>query len=189
MTERDDIEAILEARAAGDGGGVAELFPAFYNELRQLAHRQLARGAGGRDRTLNTTALVHETYVKLGGKGFVEIRRRKHFFALAALAMRQIIIDEARRYKRAKHGAGRAQATFDENVIAIEEEADHLLAIDQALSGLEAVDERLVRVVECRFFAGLSEAETADALDLSLRTVQRDVQRARGWLRRTLDSK
>lgn len=188
MTERKNIRKMLEAHTAGDGEQVASLFPVFYQDLRRLAHRQLARGHRGRDRTLNTTALVHEAFLKLGRSDEVAIEQQKHFFALAALAMRQIIIDEARRYKTEKRGAARVRVTLDENMIAIEEEADHLLALDQALSDLEAINERLVRVVECRFFAGLSEAETAEALDISLRTVQRDVQRARGWLRRELDS-
>ena len=187
MQERQKVKEILEARAAGDRPAIADLFPAFYDELRRLAHRQLARGGGGRDRTLNTTALVHEAFVKLDGGKASAIESRMHFFALAALAMRQIIIDEARRYKTDKRGAGAERTSMDENVIAIDDEADHLLALDQALSRLQGVDDRLVRVVECRFFAGLNEAETAEALDLSLRTVQRDMQRARGWLRRELE--
>jgi len=187
MKERQKIKELLEAQAAGDRAAVTELFPAFYDELRRLAHRQLGRGGRAGDRTLNTTALVHEAFLKLEGCDASAIDSRRHFFALAALGMRQIIIDQARRHKTDKRGAGAERTSLDENVIAIDEEADHLLALDQAMSRLEEVDERLVRVVECRFFAGLSEAETAEALDLSLRTVQRDLQRARGWLRRELE--
>lgn len=177
---------ILRAHAAGDRATVTRLFPAFYDELRRLAHRQLVPGDRGRPRTLNTTALVHEAYIKLGGSG-LSVGDRAHFFALAARAMRQIIIDDARQHKAEKRGGGIRPVTLDGNSVAIDEEADQLLAVDDALSQLEALDERLARVVECRFFAGLTESETSEALSVSLRTVQRDWLRARALLRGALE--
>lgn len=187
MKERQKIKEILEARAVGDRAAITELFPAFYDELRRLAHRHLARGGRAGDRTLNTTALVHEAFLKLDGVDAQTVESRRHFFALAALAMRQIIIDQARRHNAEKRGGNALRTLLDENMIAIDQEADYLLELDQALSQLEVLDERLARIVECRFFAGLSEAETAEALAVSRRTVQRNWLRARGWLRQELE--
>ena len=179
------ISELLRAHAAGDEPVVDRLFPVFYEELKGLAHRQLARGGRGVKRTLNTTALVHEAYLKLGTAG--SPANRAHFFALAARAMRQIIVDRARFYLADKRGGGARPVSLHESQIPVTEEADELVAIDTALVRLGELDPRLARVVECRFFAGLTEEETAEALGTSLRTVQRDWMRARGWLRIDLD--
>jgi RNA polymerase sigma factor (TIGR02999 family) len=187
MGKRLTIKELLQAHAAGDRATVTGLFPAFYEELRKLAHRQLGAGRPQKDRTLNTTALVHEAFLKLGGGNGSTVESRGHFFALAARAMRQIIIDQARRHNAEKRGGNAPRTLLDENMIAIGQEADYLLELDQALSRLEVLDERLARIVECRFFAGLSEAETAEALAVSRRTVQRNWLRARGWLRQELE--
>jgi RNA polymerase sigma factor (TIGR02999 family) len=188
MSVPPDTNALLQAHAAGDRVGVARLFPAFYDELRRLAHRQLANGVADGDRTLNTTALVHEAFLKLGQRDGLAVENRRHFFALVAQAMRQIIVDDARRHMTGKRGGGAVRLAFDENIVAVDGEAERLVALDRALARLDAIDPRLARVVECRFFAGLSESETAEALDMSLRSVQRHWLRARGWLRQELGS-
>ena len=188
MKGPETIKELLRAHAAGDGATVTRLFPVFYEDLRHLASRQLGRNAPMGRRTLNTTALVHEAFVKFSAHGGSTVESRAHFFALAARAMRQVIVSHARRHLTEKRGGDLKAVSLDEEVVAIEEEASHLLELDEALSRLEELEERLVRVVECRFFAGLTEPETADALEVSVRTVQRDWLRARAWLRRELES-
>jgi RNA polymerase sigma factor (TIGR02999 family) len=138
--------------------------------------------------TLNTTALVHEAYVKLVDAGRAQWHDRHHFLAVASIAMRQILVDHARSRLRAKRGGGAITVPLDEAPGLVAREARDLLDLDEALGRLEATDPRLVRVVECRYFTGLGEQETADALGVSLRTVQRDWLKARAWLRAALRS-
>ena len=160
-------------------------FPLVYDELRRLAHRQLRREASGH--TLGTTALVHEAYLRLAAQAPGAWRDRPHFLALAATAMRRILVDHARRHGAHKRGAGARRVPI-ENVesLAAEDRAELLVALDDALSRLAALDARQARVVECRFFGGLTEDETAQALGVGLRTVKRDWAKARGWLYREL---
>ena len=135
-------------------------------------------------RTIDTTGLVHEAYLKLVDQTRAEYRDRSHFFAVAARAMRQILVDEARRRSAGKRGGGVAAVTLEEDRHGgVSADADFLLSLEEALQSLGRLDPRLPRVVECRFFAGLSEEETADALGISTRTVQRDWMRAKAWLR------
>jgi RNA polymerase sigma factor (TIGR02999 family) len=148
-----------------------------------VARNQLRRGGA---ESLVTTALVHEAYLKLAADARAAWTDRVHFFAVAARAMRQILIDHARTRGRAKRGSGQQHASLDENVAQVSAEAERLLALDQALERLERQDERAVRVVECRYFVGLDEQETALALGLSVRSVQRAWQQARAWLAREL---
>lgn len=160
-----------------------------YKDLKRVAHFELGRRRPWE--TLNTTGLVHEAYIKIAQQGTLGgWRDRGHFFAAAAQAMRHILVDAARRRLSHKHGAGQRPVALDETLLGAEartvEHAEEVLAIDQALEQLRALDERLCRVVECRFFAGFSEAETAEALEVSERTVRRDWIRAKGWLRRWL---
>jgi RNA polymerase sigma factor (TIGR02999 family) len=185
MTEsRQAITALLEAHRRGDRDAFDRLIPLVYGDLRRMAHRQLRRaGSGG---TLGTTGLVHEAYLKLVDQARADWAGQAHFFAVAARAMRQILIDYARERQALKRGGGQAPCTLDETSLAVEEQAAALIAIHEALEGLKTLDERLVRIVECRFFAGLSEEETAQALGMALRTVQRDWMRARAWLRREI---
>src|SRR6185436_10754470 len=136
--------------------------------------------------TLDTTSLVHEAYMKLADSDQSAWQDRGHFFAVASIAMRQIDIDYARQSQAKKRGGERPVQGLDGVEIAIDEQADTLLAIDCALERLREIDERLPRVVECRFFTGLSEEETAEALGVSTRTVERDWKRARAWLRQEL---
>jgi RNA polymerase sigma factor (TIGR02999 family) len=151
-----------------------------YDELRRIAHWQRIRERD--DHTLNTTALVHEAFLRLVDTRRVEWKDRGHFFAVAAGAMRRILIDYARRYRSAKRGGGQAHVPLEEDVAALEHSADTVIAVDEALVRLESVDARLCRVVECRYFAGLTDEDTAAALGLSLRTVRRDWSKAKAWL-------
>jgi RNA polymerase sigma factor (TIGR02999 family) len=185
MTEPDTISALLRAHRGGDRGALDRLMPLVYDDLRRLARRQL-QDDGGRGRTLDTTGLVHEAYLRLAESTRAAWEGRGHFFAVAARAMRQIVVDYARERRAAKRGGGRRPDTLDEEHAAIESRADEILTIDEALAGLGALDAVLPRLVECRFFAGLTEEETAEALGLPLRTVQRDWARARAWLKRAL---
>ena len=158
-----------------------------YGELRQIAHRQL--GAERPGHTLSTTAVVHEAYLRLADQRGVDWENRAQFFAIAARTMRRILIDYARAYHAARRGGAERMAVpidalelANSPELAVEGRAEWLLALDDALARLTVMDERLARVVECRFFAGLSEDETAEALGVSVRTVARDWQMARGWL-------
>jgi RNA polymerase sigma factor (TIGR02999 family) len=158
--------------------------PLVYHELRALAHRKLAdRGRAG---SLNTTALVHEAYLKLAGSAGPEWRDRSHFFALASRVMRQILVDRARARATLKRGAGGRAVTFDEQELAADQQAHSMLDLDDALARLSAVAPRLVQVVECRFFGGMTDAEIADVLGVTERTVRRDWDKARLLLRSAL---
>jgi RNA polymerase sigma factor (TIGR02999 family) len=165
---------------------MARLVPLVYNELRRMAHRQLSREGG--PRTLDTTGLVHEAYLKLVDQDTVPIRNRSYFFAAAARAMRQVLIDAARRRNRLKRGGGERALSLDESRIAIDDYATGLVDLDDALNRLAGEHPRPARVVECRFFGGLSIDETAEALEVSPMTVKRDWMLARTWLYRDLSS-
>ena len=186
------------AREAARQAALERLVPLVYGELRRVAHRQL--GAERAGHTLNTTALVHEAYLRLADQTRVEWADRAHFFAVAARAMRRILVDYARRHRALRRGGGQrpisldavSDAVSDADAadggapggvqVAVAERADALVALDEALERLAAVDGRLARVVECRFFGGLTEAETAEVLGVTPRTVTRDWVKARAWL-------
>jgi RNA polymerase sigma factor (TIGR02999 family) len=187
-TATGTVTALLIAHREGVPGAFDRLVELIYPELRRVARSQLRRTPRP-DALLDTTGLVHETYVKLVDHTRLGARDRAHFLAVAAHAMRQIIIDHARTQQAAKRGAGAAHLPIDEIEAAVQARADHLLAVDQALARLGQVDPRLVHIVECRFFAGYTDAETAEALDVSARTVGRDWLRARAWLRDALDDR
>ena len=175
---RQVTDLLLQMRD-GDTNAMDRLFPLVYEELRRLAHAQLRRERP--DHTLGTTGLVHETYVRLVDQTRVEWRDRGHFFVAAAWAMRRILVDYARRNRTARRGGGSVRLTLNEDVPAAER-GEMLLALDEALDRLAALDRRLSQVVECRYFGGLTEQETADALGVTRRTIQRDWAKARGWL-------
>ena len=157
-----------------------------YQELRTIAHRRLAaRGRGG---TLSTTGLVHEAYLKLVDQSRAGWQDRAHFLALASLAMRHVLVDRARERGALRRGGARLQITLDEEVLAVEDQPEVLLHLNEALERLATGEPRLARVVDCRFFGGLTEQETAEALGLTTRTVQRDWVKARILLRRVLES-
>jgi len=181
----DDITDLLVAYRDGDRDAFDEMMPLVYHELRGIAHRQLARHRRGS--TLDTTALVHETYLKLVDQTRGGGTDRGHFFALAARAMRQIIVDYARQRTAKKRGGGKVPLTLDRVQAPVDEQAEQVLTINRALERLSELNERLTHVFECRFFVGLSEQETAHALNLSLRTVQRDWMKSKAWLRTELE--
>lgn len=176
----EDITAILHQARAGDREALERLLPLVYHELRAMAHRRLS--AERPDHTFNTTGLVHETYVKLVDQTRVEWRDRGHFFAVAAQAMRRILVDYARRHGSTKRGGGRSRVPLHAADLTVTEGADVLIDLDNALTRLTELDARLGEVVECRFFGGLSEEETAVALGVSARTVRRRWAKARALL-------
>jgi RNA polymerase sigma factor (TIGR02999 family) len=151
-----------------------------------MAHRQLGRRPNGG--TLETGELVHEAYLKVAGRSRDETLDQAHFLALASLAMRHVLVDRAKARGRVKRGEGRGRITFDEDRIAVEDQPEALLQLDEALTWLADLEPRLARVVECRFFGGLGEEEIAAALGVTVRTIQRDWAKARMLLRRALES-
>lgn len=175
------VTDLLRQYRAGDREALDAVVPLVYDELRRLARRQLAGEAGGH--TLSTTALVQEAYFRLADLREVEWRDRTHLLAMAARAMRRVLVDHARRHRADKRGGGRRAISLDEALVVSEENVDSVLAIDDALVRLEALSPRLAQVVECRFFGGLTEEETAEALGVTTRTVQRDWVKARALLR------
>jgi RNA polymerase sigma-70 factor (ECF subfamily) len=181
---RGAITAVLSAAGREGRDVFDELLPLVYDELRQMAHRQLA--GERRQRTLNTTGLVHEAYLKLVDQAQVPLKSRAYFFAAAARAMRQILVDAARRRGRLKRGAGEVPLDLEDCQVAVQDFAAELRDVDEALERLEVLFPRQAQVVECRFFGGLSVEETADALGLAPRTVKRDWSLARAWLYREL---
>ena len=182
------LTRLLDAAHGGDPEAFDAGFALVYDELKAIAKRQRRRWRGAP--TLNTTALVNEAYLKLAGPDPPGVEGRAHFFALASTAMRHILCNHARERSAQKRGGGAAHVTFDESgpsgAAAATDPADTLLALDGALRRLEAVAPRQGRVVECRFFGGLSVEETARALDLSPRTVKRDWALAQAWLQRDM---
>lgn len=157
-----------------------QLVPLIYNELRAMAHRQLGREH--ERHTLQTTDLVHEAYLRLAGDDAVTRHGRAYFYAAASRAMRQVLVDAARRRKANKRGAGAATLSLDEGIASVEAYGHELLELDDALRLLESRNPRHTRVVECRFFGGMSVEDTAVALEVSPRTVKSDWALARAWL-------
>jgi len=181
MPSPERVTELLQRARGGDDAASAAVFPLVYDELRRLAHRQLRREAAGH--SLNTTALVHEAYLRLVNQRQSQVTDRAHFFAIAATAMRRILVDHARRHGAVKRGAGATRVPLESiDVLAPAERADLFLALDAALLQLATLDARQAQVVECRFFGGLTEDETAEALGTSARTVKRDWAKARSWL-------
>jgi RNA polymerase sigma factor (TIGR02999 family) len=179
----DAITKLLVAWRNGDSDAPRDLMPLVYQELLVVARRQLG---GNRVETLRTTALVHEMYLKLGRRTRLAVEDRHHFFAIAGRAMRQLIVDHARRRAAEKRGGQGPLVSLEDADAPIEARAAEIVALNEALERLSAVDEWLARVVELRFFAGLSVEETADALDCSPRTIKRDWRKARAFLHREL---
>lgn len=175
-----EITRLLASIRDGDRRALDPLFAIVYRELRALAHRQLAAARPGD--TLQTTALVHEAYLKLVGATRTEWHDRRHFFAVASRAMRQIVVDYARARTAEKRGGEQRPLTLEEGQLPVAERAHDLVLLDEALTALESRNDRLARLVELRFFAGLSVEETATVMDLSERTVKRDWRKARAFL-------
>jgi RNA polymerase sigma factor (TIGR02999 family) len=172
--------SLLSFPESGGNESLDRLIPLLYEELKRVAHRQLRREAPGQ--TLRTTDLVHEAYLRLVDQTQVTRRGRAYFFAAAARAMRQVLIDRARRRRAAKRGGGQLDVDVDPATIAVDEFAEGLVDFDAALEELARLSPRQARVLECRYFGGLSVEETAEALEISARTVKYDWALARAWL-------
>ncbi|NUQ11385.1 MAG: sigma-70 family RNA polymerase sigma factor [Gemmatimonadaceae bacterium] len=185
MTEHraDEVTQLLNAAGAGEPGALDRVLPLVYQELRQLAEGYFRSERP--DHTLQTTALVHEAYLRLVDAQNLKWENRRHFFGIAAQAMRQILVDHARQRGALKRGAGRL-VTLDAEAEALAATADDIIGVDDALHQLAALSPRAARVVELRYFAGLSIEQTAETLEVSVATVKRDWVSARAWLQREL---
>ena len=184
MDEKGEVTRLLAAMTAGDRTAFDGLFPLVYDELRAIAHRQLRGERTGH--TLATTDLVHEAYFTLVGIDRVSWADRAHFLAVAARAMRRVLINRAVARGAQKRGGNQDRAALDVDALSAEMPDEQMLALDEALQLLEARNERYGRIVECRFFAGMSIEETASVLCVSPATVKRDWVLARAWLHREL---
>lgn len=181
-----DITMLLQAAGAGDASAFDQLLPRVYDTLRRIASGRLKRERV--DHTLAPTELVHEAFLELVPIDRVQWQSRAHFFAIASRAMRHVLIDHAVRRSAAKRGGGEAALQLSDDGVATETPLDDLIALGIALERLEQLDQRQARVVECRFFGGLSLDETAEALHISAATVSRDWTFARAWLHRELST-
>jgi RNA polymerase sigma factor (TIGR02999 family) len=183
-SSKEQVTQILQSAGREDPGAANQLLPLVYEELRRLAQKQMANEPPGQ--TIQATALVHEAYLRLVGAPKLPWQSRAHFFAAAARAMRRILIDRARRRQAVKHGGDRRRVQLEPVEVACEDSAfvgaEQLVALDEALDGLERVDARKARIVMLRYFAGLTIQETAEALNLSGTTVKEEWRFARAWL-------
>lgn len=180
MDTAETITTVLQDARGGNRAAVDRLFTLLHDDLRLLAHKELrGQRPGG---TLDTAALINEAYLRMVGRTSVHWSDRACFFAYASRAMRTVLVDYARRRSAAKRGGGATHLSLDDCQLAVEEQAELLLALNEALERLARLDKRLERTVDCRFFGGLSEVETAQALGVSERTVRRDWLRAKAWL-------
>ena len=174
------VTELLLRADAGEADAVERMFPLIYDELRRLAHRYLEHEPTGL--TLTTTDLVHEAYLRLVDQTRVRVSGRAHFMAIAAIAMRRVLVDHARSHHALKRGGALRRVPLDAAELTTDERAELLVALDDALGRLRALDPRQARVVECRFFGGMTEEETAEALGIGLRTAKRDWAKAKSWL-------
>jgi len=181
MEKRDHaVTQALAGVAAGEREAADRLWQLTYDELHRIAQRHLLSERA--DHTLSATDLVHEAYRRLANQQDAGFNDRAHFFGVASRVCRRILVDHARRRLAQKRGGAQARVTLDAGLIAIENQSDEILALNEALERLTALNDRLVRIVECRYFTGLSEEQTAEVLNISVRTVRRDWVKARGWL-------
>lgn len=184
MPRSSEITELLNACSNGEREAFDRLIPLVYEDLRAIAHNRLARERP--DHTLNTTGIVHEAYIRLVPQATATWRDRAHFFAVSSKVIRDLLIDHAREHKATKRGGGAVHLPISDELQGKEPRTVELLALDDALSKLGEMDARLERVVECRFFGGLTMEETAEATGTSLRTVEREWRRARAYLYRAL---
>jgi RNA polymerase sigma factor (TIGR02999 family) len=180
MSEDNEVTLLLSALTRGDDGAASKLIPVVYDELRRLAASYMRRERP--DHTLQATALVHEAFLKLVEQRAVNWQSRAHFFGVAAQLMRRILIDHARGHLRQKRGGEHKKVSLDEAFIFSEQQSAELLAVDESLTRLSKLDARQGRVVELRFFGGLSVEEAAEVLGISPKTVKRDWSIAKAWL-------
>ncbi len=184
QTSTDGITKLLQGWRGGDRAALDALVPVVYKELHRLAHCELRKERP--DHTLQSTALVHEAYFRLVGQTLPQWESRTHFFAIAAQLMRQILVDYARRHRASKRGSGACMLTLDDAVVLPQRKDVDVVAIDDALNALAEVDPRQSRIVELRFFAGLSLQEISEVMGIATATVQRDWTAARAWLHREI---
>ena len=177
------VSQLRDELRAGRTEALDEILPLVYEELRRTARRELAVRPSD---TLSATGLVHEVYLKFSRSENAEWQNRAHFLSVAAIAMRHILVDRARRRTAEKRGGNQRPVTLDENLVDGDHDPESLLELDEALTNLAKLDERLARVVECRFFGGMTEEETAESLGITARTVRRDWTKARALLYRAL---
>lgn len=185
-SEKNQITILLQRINAGDQKALDKLLPLVYGELRKLASKYLA--GEYKKRTIQTTELVHEAYLKLIGQQNLSLENRKHFFGAAANAMRQILVDNARKKKAIKRGRGKTKVPLDKAIALSAEDDENILALNEALLKLDTFDNRLCKIVELRFFTGLTIEETAEILSVSATTVKRDWGLAKAWLYREIES-
>ena len=181
-----EVTRLLKAWSDGDQSALDKLMPLVYGELHRLAHQHMRREKPGH--LLQTSALLNEAYMRLVDQSQIRWESRTHFFGIAARLMRQILVDEARRRSYAKRGGGTIQVPFDEAAAARQEQSVNVMALDDAMKSLEKIDERKSRIVELRFFGGLSIEETAEVLKVSPGTVMRDWTFTRAWLRKEMSA-
>ena len=187
QTSTDGITKLLQGWRGGDRAALDALVPVVYKELHRLAHCELRKERP--DHTLQSTALVHEAYFRLVGQTLPQWESRTHFFAIAAQLMRQILVDYARRHRASKRGSGACMLTLDDAVVLPQRKDVDVVAIDDALNALAEVDPRQSRIVELRFFAGLSLQEISEVMGIATATVQRDWTAARAWLYREISQR
>ena len=178
------VTELLANARSGDAAALAHVFPLIYDELQRLARLQLQREPDGH--TLSPTALVHEAYMRLIDYNRMEWTGRAHFLAVAATAMRRILVDHARSHRSIKRGGELRRVPIESIDMATDDRAELLIAVDDALDKLRQVDARQAQVVECRFFGGMTEEETAEALGIGLRTAKRDWAKAKVWLHKEI---
>lgn len=185
MPERGEVTVLLAALSGGDRSALDKLVPVVYDELRALARREMRRERPGH--TLDTTALVHEAYLKLAGVDRLAWKDRAHFFSVCAQAMRRVLIDHARARATNKRGGSAPHVPIEDVVAAAHSRPDEMVWVDEALNRLASLDARQSQVVECRVFGGMGVEDTAAALGVSKATVKRDWQVARAWLTQQLE--
>ena len=179
-----EVTRLLADWGKGDSSALHKLLPLVHGELRKIARRQMSHERPGH--TLQATALINEAYLKLLGQERYEWQNRAHFFAVCAQIMRHILIDHARAHTREKRGGGAIQVSLDNVAVIAGEKAEQLLALDEALDSLQRLDPQKAKIVELRYFGGLSIEEAAEVLNISPRTVRREWQRSKAWLYRMI---
>lgn len=183
-TQKSEVTRILHEWKAGDSGAPERLMPYVYDELKRQARFCMSRERS--DHTLQPTALVHEAFLKLADVSGIDWQDRGHFFAIAARLMRQILVDHARQHSAAKRGSGRVRLSIDDVDVPVEERAETILIVNDALDRLAAFDSKQSQIVEMRFFGGLTNSEISQSLEISERTVAREWRSAQLWLLREL---
>lgn len=179
-----EVTQLLADWGKGDRSALDKLLPLVHSELRRIAQRQMSQERPGH--TLQATALVNEAYLKLAGQQGFDWQNRAHFFAVCAQVMRHILIDHARAHARDKRGGGAVKVSLNDALVVAEDQAGHFIALDEALRVLERLDPQKGKIVELRYFGGLSVEEAAEVMNISPRTVRREWQRAKAWLYRMM---